>query len=307
MDDVDLNLLIALDALLTEASVTAAARRLGLSASAMSRTLARLRVAMGDPLLVRAGRALVPTPHAAALRESVRSLAREARTVLRPARSEFDLASVDRILTLRVSQGFMESLAAPLAAAVMAAAPRLRLRFAPKPDKDAGPIRDGSIDLEIGVIGTTAPEMRVQTLFRDRYVGVVRCGHALLEHGPITAERYAACRHVVASRRGRIDGPVDEALRALGLERAVPVVVPGYPDAIRMARDSDLVALVPSLCIDRADGSDLAARGVEAFELPVPTPEIAISAIWHPRMDSDPLHRWLRRMLVEVCRQALRE
>ena len=76
----------------------------------------------------------------------------------------------------------MESLAAPLVAVVTAAAPRLRLRFAPKPDKDAGPIRDGTIDLEIGTLGTTAPEVRVQTLFRDRFVGVVRMGHPLFDH-----------------------------------------------------------------------------------------------------------------------------
>lgn len=307
MDDVDLNLLVALDALLTEGSVTGAARRLGLSASATSRALARLRAVTGDPLLVRAGRALVPTPQAVALRDHVHVLTRDARSVLRPAPAGLDLAAVEQTVTIRVSQGFLESLAGPLVTAVTAAAPRLRLRFVPKPDKDAGPIRDGSIDLEIGVIGTTAPEIRTQTLFRDSYVGVVRSGHPLLENGPITAERYAACRHVVASRRGRIFGPVDDALRALGLARMVAVVVPGYPDAIRIARGSDLVALVPSLCLDaHADGLALAARPVRSFALPLRTPEIAISAIWHPRMDSDPLHRWLRRTVVAVCRQAHR-
>jgi DNA-binding transcriptional LysR family regulator len=303
MKDVDLNLLVALDALLAEISVTRAARRLGLSASAMSRTLARLREATGDPLLVRAGRVLVLTPHAAALRESAHGLVREARNVLRPAPGKLDLASVDQTVSIRVSQGFMESLATALTAAVMTAAPGLRLRFAPKPDKDAGPIRDGTIDLEIGVLGTAAPEMRVQTLFRDSYVGVVRSGHPLLLDGPITPERYAACSHVVASRKGRIDGPVDDALRALGLKRTIAVVVPGYPDAVRMARGSNLVALVPSLCVGFSAGEQgRAFDGVEAFELPVGTPDIAVSAVWHPRLDSDPLHRWLRQTVSAVCR-----
>ena len=306
MDDIDLNLLLALDALLADNSVTGAARRLGLSSSAMSRTLARLRAATGDPLLVRAGRALVPTPRAVALRDLVRSLTRDVQAVLRPAPATLDLAALEQIFTIRVNEGFMESLAAPLVAVVTAAAPRLRLRFAPKPDKDAGPIRDGTIDLEIGTLGTTAPEVRVQTLFRDRFVGVVRMGHPLLDNRDedISPERYAACRHVVASRKGQSSGPVDEALAALGLRRTIAVVVPGYPDAIRMARSSDLVALVPSSCLGRDADDDVASRGVRRFELPMRTPEIAVAAIWHPRMDNDPVHRWMRSVLVSVCRAA---
>ena len=307
MDDIDLNLLVALDALLVDNSVTGAARRLGLSPSAMSRTLARLRAATGDPLLVRAGRALVPTPHAAALRGRVGSLAREVRAVLRPVSAEPDLGSLTLAFTIRVSEGFMDTLAAPLVAAVTAAAPRLRLRFAPKPNKDAGPIRDGTIDLEIGVLGTKAPEMRTRTLFRDTFVGAARVGHPLLDGRTVTPERYAACRHVVASRTGRFAGPVDDALQALGLRRTVAVVVPGYPDAIRMALRSDLVALVPSACLGHgAMDDDAPVRGVRGFELPVPTPEIAISATWHPRMDNDPVHRWLRDTVQSVCRSARR-
>ncbi len=305
MDDVDLNLIVALDALLAETSVTGAARRLGLSASAMSRTLARLRAATGDPLLVRAGRGLVPTPRAAALRDPVQALAREARAVLRPVTGTLDLASLDQTLVIRVSQGFMESLAAPLVAAVAAAAPLLRLRFAPKPDKGAGPIRDGTIDLDIGVLGTSAPEMRTKTLFRDGFVGVARVGHPLLDAPVVTPDAYAACRHVVASRTGRVAGPVDDGLAALGLRRRIAVVVPGYPDAIRMARGSDLVGLVPSSCLGPSADDD-ATRGVATFALPVRTPEIAVAATWHPRMDNDPVHRWLRHTVITVCQSARR-
>ena len=225
--------------------------------------------------------------------------------MLRPAPAELDLGSVTRTLTIRVSEGFMEGFAAPLVTAVTVAAPKMRLRFAPKPDKNAGPIRDGTIDLEIGVLGTAAPEMRTRTLFRDTFVGVVRTGHPLLKR-LVTPELYAAFGHVVASRTGRFAGPVDEALLALGLQRRVAVVVPGYPDAIRMARRSDLVALVPSSCLGHAaaDDADAAVLGVQSFTLPVRTPEIAISATWHPRMDNDPVHRWLRDTVQRVCRAA---
>jgi DNA-binding transcriptional LysR family regulator len=302
MDDVDLNLLVALDALLTEGGVTGAARRLGLSASAMSRTLARLRSATGDPLLVRAGRGLVPTPYATGLRERVHALSRDVLAVLRPHVGHLDIASLERTFTIRANEGFVAALSASLVAAIVEAAPHVRLRFAPKPEKDARPLREGQIDLEIGVLGAFAPEVRTQALFRDRFVGVARVGHPLLSGTDITPERYAACAHVVASRKGAFTGPVDDALKELGLRRTVSVVVPGFPDTMRIARHSDLVALVPRSCL--GDSDEAATAGLQSFALPVRTPEIVISAMWHPRMDADPAHRWLRDTVAAVCRTA---
>lgn len=298
MDNPDLNLLGALDVLLTEGSVTNAARRLGLSSSAMSRTLTRLRSATGDPLLVRAGRGLVPTPRAMEIRDQVHALARDVRAVLGPQPGDIDIATIDRTFTIRAGEGFVELFSAPLVAAITSAAPRSRLRFAPKPDKNADPIREGQIDLEIGVLGAFAPEVRTQLIFRDRFVGAARAGHSLLT-APVTPERYAACNHVVASRKGTFVGPVDDALAELGLRRETVVVVPGFSDALRIARQSDLVALVPGSCFDIVDPF---IDGLSRFELPVHTPEISISAMWHPRMDADPGHRWLREIVMATCR-----
>jgi DNA-binding transcriptional LysR family regulator len=299
----DMNLLGALDALLAEGSVTGAARRLGLSASAMSRTLARLRAAMGDPLLVRAGRGLAPTPRATELCDRVHQLTRDVRTVLGPHASHLDVASLERTFTIRAGEGFLEQFSSPLVAAVTAAAPHVRLRFAPKTDKDALPLRDGEIDLEIGVLGGSAPEVRTRFLFRDVFIGAARIGHPLLER-PMTPERYAACRHVVASRKGDFTGPVDDALEELGLRREVVVVVPGFPDAMRIARKTDLVALVPRSGLSSPTGADPTGPGLVGFDLPVRTPEIVISAMWHPRMDADPPHRWLRDTVMVVCQAA---
>ncbi|MCB8878686.1 LysR family transcriptional regulator [Acidisoma cellulosilytica] len=300
--DLDLNLLVTLDVLLAEGSVTGAARRLGLSASAMSRTLARLRATTGDPLLVRAGRGLVPTPRAVALRDHVHRLTQDVQAVLRPNRLHVDIAALDMTFTLRVSEGFMEHLSAPVIAAVTQAAPGIRLRFLAKPDKDAGPLREGLIDLEIGVLGTSAPEIRTQFLFRDQFIGAVRVGHPLLDGIGVTPGRYAACHHIMASRAG---DSVDAALRALGLARRIMVVVPGYPDAMRIARQSDLVALVPQSCLgNHLPGGDASLSGLESFVIPVSTPDFMISAMWHPRMDADPAHRWLRETVVTVCRAA---
>jgi DNA-binding transcriptional LysR family regulator len=301
MNDADLNLLGALDVLLAEGSVTGAARRLGLSASAMSRTLARLRAATGDPLLVRAGRGLVPTPRATELRGQVHELVRDVRSVLSPQAEHLDISSLERTFTIRANEGFVERFSAPLVAAVCEAAPGVRLGFAPKPEKNVGPLREGRIDIEIGVLGASAPEVRTHLLFRDTFVGVARTGHPLLTE-LVTPERYAACKHVVASRKGAFVGPVDDALEELGLRRTIVAVVPGFSDAMRIARQSDLVALVPRSCLNGAETSASARSGrLSSFELPVRTLEIGISAMWHPRMDADPAHRWLRDTVIAVC------
>ena len=197
----DFNLLVTLDVVLAEGNVARAARRLRLSPSAMSRALARLRETTGDPLLVRAGRGLVPTPRALELRERVSQLVQEAEAILRPA-GALDLKQVARTFTLRTSEGFVENFGPALIARVGDEAPGVRLRFVHKPDKDSGPLRDRDVDLETGVVGeTTGPEVRAQALFRDRFVGVVRKGHAL-SRGKITPRRYASGRHILVSRRG---------------------------------------------------------------------------------------------------------
>jgi DNA-binding transcriptional LysR family regulator len=290
----DLNLLVTLDVLLAEGSVARAARRLRLSPSAMSRALARLRQATGDPLLVRAGRGLVPTPRALELREQVGRLVQDGSAVLRPVET-FDLKQLVRTFTLRTSDGFVENFGPDLIARVRKQAPGVRLRFVPKPDKDSAPLRDGSVDLEIGVIGkVTGPEVRAQALYRDRFIGVVRRGHALGK-SKITPSRYAAGSHILVSRRGQDRGPIDEALDPLGLERDIVSIVGGFSAALALARGSDLIASAP----ERQTGNLRA--GMHSFPLPFPMPPITVSLLWHPRQDADPAHRWLRDCVRDIC------
>jgi DNA-binding transcriptional LysR family regulator len=290
----DFNLLVTLDVLLAEGSVAGAARRLRLSPSAMSRALARLRETTGDPLLVRAGRGLVPTPRAIELRGQVRQLVQDAEAVLRPAK-KLKLKQLVRTFTLRTREGFVENFGPDLIARVAAEAPGVRLCFVQKLDKDSTSLRDGAVDLETGVIGkTTAPELRVQALFRDRFIGVVRAGHPLSE-GEITPARYAAGSHIGVARRGQERGPIDEALNPFGLERDIATIVGGFPTALALARASDLIASVP----ERHTGN--LRTGMHSFPLPVATPEITVSLLWHPRLDADPAHRWLRGCVKDVC------
>lgn len=292
----DLNLLITLDVLLAEGSVARAAKRLRLSPSAMSRALARLRETMGDPLLVRAGRGLVPTPRALELRERVAQLVQDAEAVLRPA-AQIDLKQLVRTFTLRSSEGFVENFGPALIARIAEEAPGVRLCFMQKPDKDSTPLRDGTVDLETGVVGQDAsPELRTQALFRDRFIGVVRMDHPLSQ-GEVTPARYAAGGHIYISRRGLDKGPIDEALKSLGLARQVVTMVAGFSTALALARATDLIVSVP----ERHTAS--LRTGMHSFALPLALPPFTVAMLWHPRMDADPAHRWLRGCLREVCKQ----
>ncbi|MEW6450584.1 MAG: LysR family transcriptional regulator [Pseudomonadota bacterium] len=290
----DLNLLVTLDVLLAEGSVARAAKRLRLSPSAMSRALSRLREATGDPLLVRAGRGLVPSPRALELRDRVGRLVHDGEAVLRPAET-LDLGKLARTFTLRTSEGFVETFGPDLIARVGKEAPGVRLRFVPKLDKDSAPLRDGSVDLETGVVGqSTGPEVRTQALFRDRFIGVVRKRHALGK-GKVTPARYAAGKHILVSRRGMEEGPIDEALKRLRLTREIVAFVGGFSTALALARDSDLIASVPERHTENLRG------GMHSFPLPVALPEFTVSMLWHPRLDADPAHRWLRGCVRKVC------
>lgn len=304
MHDIDLNLLKALDALLAERSVTRAANRMGLSVSAMSRSLTRLRSVTDDPLLVQAGRHLVLTPYAQELAETVRDVTRNAYELLQPAQKILNLATLERTFTLRANERFIDLTAHALAVELQKHAPLVQINFAGKYDKDAQPLRDGIIDLEIGVLGTSAPEMKIRTLFRDHFVGICRNNHPLLQESRITAEKYAAYQHVVVSRKNNSYGPVDAALARQGLKRQIMMIVPGFANAINIVRYSDLIGLV-TLSSLGSPAIDSEQSGLTHFELPVVTPVIKISAIWHPRQQESPEHRWLRETVFSVFERKL--
>ena len=247
---------------------------------------------------MRAGRRLVPTPRAIELRQRVSQLVQEAEAVLRPAAAP-NLAELVRTFRLRTSDGFVENFGPELIARVGAAAPGVRLCFVQKVDKDSASLREGTVDLETGVVGNTmGPEVRTQSLFRDRLIGVVRMGH-LLSHGPMNLARYSNGRHIAVSRRGLERGPIDEALALLGIERDVATIVSGFATALRLARESDLIASVPE-----RHTSDLRV-GMYNFPLPVPTPGMTVCLLWHPRLDADPAHQWLRGLVLKICESAL--
>jgi DNA-binding transcriptional LysR family regulator len=285
---VDWNLLEALDVLLAESSVTAAADRLHLSVPATSRTLGRIRQAFDDPILVRAGRGLVPTPRALALQGRLHQLIEEAHALVETG-GELDLGSLQRAFTIRANDALISLATAGLVARVRAAAPGVTLRFAPEGQEDLAPLRDGLIDLDLGVIGDLGPEVRTAPLYTDHLVGAAAAGHPLAA-GPVTLRRIAAADHIVVSRRGRNRGAFDDVLAEHGLARNVAAVVPTFAAAAAIIASSELTGLLPA----RYARQVAALTGAHRYEIPAELPVLPIAQAWHVRHDLDPAHRWLR-------------
>ncbi|MFD6280187.1 LysR family transcriptional regulator, partial [Streptomyces sp. NPDC060209] len=300
---IDANLAVALDALLAEQSVTRAAARLHTSPAAMSRTLARLRRVLQDPLLVRAGQIMVPTPRAQALRDEAAAVVHRLGTLLTPG-AGVDPAALRGTFTLQAADLVGAALAPGLLRLARQEAPGVSLRFRAE-DLEAGPaLRDGRIDLEIGSIDHVDPETQVEELATVRMAAAVRPGHPLTE-GNLTPERLAAAEHVVVSRRGRFTGPLDTALAERNLHRRVVVVLPGHMAAMTLAARSDVVCLVPTAAPGGAPSplSDAATTlGLCLLDIPLPLPPLTIGMAWHPRHAADGGHHWLR----DAVRRTLR-
>ncbi|MFD9569188.1 LysR family transcriptional regulator [Streptomyces sp. NPDC059982] len=300
---IDANLAVALDALLAEQSVTRAAARLRTSPAAMSRTLARLRRVLQDPLLVRAGQAMVPTPRAQSLREEAAAVVRSLGTLLSPG-TGVDPATLRATFALQTADLVGAALAPGLLELARREAPGVSLRFRAE-ELEAGPaLRDGRVDLEVGSIDHVDPETRVEELLTLRMAAAVRSGHPLAE-GTLTPGRLAAAEHVVVSRRGRFTGPLDTALAEHGLVRRVAVVLPGYLAALALAARSDVVCLIPTG--PGAGGpsplTEVATQlGLRLLDIPLPLPPLTIGMAWHPRHAADAGHHWLR----DAVRRTLR-
>lgn len=293
MKSIDLNLLVAMNALLEEGSVTGAAERLRTSTPTMSRTLARLRRAFNDPILVRAGRTMVLTPRAVAVRDQVRAVVEQAERVFVDGPA-LDLPALRKTFTVEANELVLATVAQPLLAAVRAQAPQVVLRFLAAPPEDRTWLQDGA-DLAVGVVRSLGTEARSERLLADRMVGIVRSGHPLTR-GRLTLKRFAAAQHLSLSRRGKLAGPLDDALAEHGLRRQVVSSVASWSAATRMVAQSDLVGLAP----EKLGREAISQLGLRTFPIPLPLPAVVISQAWHVRYEADPAHAWLRRTVRDV-------
>lgn len=294
----DLNLLTALDALLEERSVTGAAERLHLTPSAMSRALGRLRRVTGDQILVRTGRTMTPTPLALEMGAEVHTLVQRAHTMLSASR-DLDLTTLERTFTVRMNDAITDLVAADLVAELRAHAPAAQLRFLAETSSDTNELRYGEVDLVVGAGTAAASEIRHETVAQDQPVVALGARHARFADG-LTLTQYIGADHVTISRRGRLHGPIDDLLDAIGLRRRVVAAVATVTAALRIVRDSDVVVAVPAhMC--RAMTDEL---GLRTHPLPFEVPPVRVVMGWHQRYDDDPAHRWLRGRVRAAVRRA---
>jgi DNA-binding transcriptional LysR family regulator len=282
MESADANLLLALDALFQAGSVTAAARRMNVSPPAMSHTLARLRVAVGDPLFVRAGNRLVPTPRAVAMRERVAGTSTEIRALLRPD-LPLDIATLERTFVIRASDAMIVTAGHALDVLVRQEAPRVALHLVGVLLPE---VRDA--DLDIGVQFNIAPDLRIQTLFREEMVPVVRKDHPLSKRR-LPASRLATMEHIaVASQRAKLE-ELTKPRRSRKF-RPPSRIVPSFLAAAALVRASDAYTVIPSRLAELV----VDAFGLCRLSVTGPKAKVAIAQAWSPRFDNDAGHIWLR-------------
>lgn len=301
MEASDLGLLVSLDALLQEGSVTLAARRVGLSTPAMSHALARIRERLGDPILVRAGRGMVLTPRALALKPEVHRVVTDARRTLAPERP-FAPRELARTFVVHATDYVLTVLGAAVDRMLRAEAPRVDLRFVPNTPDDSAMLRDQGSDLAVGIYGELPSEMRTRQLLTDRFVCVVRRGHPALGKR-LTLERFAAMDHVQVAPRGQPGGYLDDVLRERGLTRRVARGVPYFVTALQLVAETDYVLTVSERIAQRYAGP----LRLATFDAPVRLRPYALSLVWHPRVDADAGQGFLRSVFLRAAREAAGE
>jgi len=297
---IDLNLLVAFDALVSERSVTRAARRIGLSQPAMSNALSRLRALLDDELFVRSGRGMEPTARARALAQPVRDALARIEEALAPALA-FDPADLDRVARLAMTDNSMAVLLIDMIERFRRDAPKLDLHVKnARPSGMTPMLDDGEVDLAIGVVSDLESRHRAAPLYTDRLVGIARRGR----FGPAgpSLEAFCAAEHALVAPRNGPGGTIDAALAAKGLSRRVFLTVPQFIAAPYAVAKANLVACLPArIALAKADLLDL-----EIFEPPVEMPDFTVSLIWHQRDDADPAHQWLRTTIADVAEEVTR-
>jgi len=294
---IDLNLLVVLDSLLEERSVTRAAERLGYTQSTVSGMLSRLRDLFDDPLFVRVQRGLLPTPRALGLSVPLKQLIEDGRRLV--AREHFDPAIAETRFTISSNDYMQLALLIPFVKALRSEGSQLQLAIVPPLIEGLGEaLARGQIDLAATIPEFAMPDLRSRLLYHERYVVVVRRQHPLASAATLTIERFCDFDHVIVSPTGgSFEGPTDRSLAQLGLKRSVRYSVPSFLVIPEVLQTDDLIALVPSRLL-RGGNADLAI-----LEPPIEIPGFDVIAAWHPRVDKDAAHQWLRTRLVEIAKQ----
>ena len=295
MRGIDLNLLIVLDALLDERSVTRAAARLGYTQPTISGMLVRLRDLFGDPLSVRPQRGVLPTPRAEALASPLKQFLADGRRLI--GQDVFDPATAELTFAISTNDYMQHALVVPFIEVLRGEAAKIRLAI--KPPIIAGladALARGDVDLAVTIPEFVMSDLPSRLLYREHYVAAVRLEHPLAKSRTISLESFCSYDHVLVSPTGgSFEGPADEELARIQRRRTVRYSVPSFLLLPELLQIDDLIALVPSRLL-RGHGERLAL-----LRSPINVPGFDVIAVWHPRVEKDIAHRWLRMRLSQTA------
>lgn len=293
---IDLNLLVALNALLEEQSVTRAAKRLALTQPTVSAMLARLRKIFGDPLFVRCQRGILPTPRAVALAPTLKQWLAEAHALV--ANERFEPATAELTASLSANDYIQSALIVPFIERLRREAPNARLAVRSAQFTNvASMLADGELDLCVATnTEIPSPDLPSRLLYEERYVCVVRSGHPLKARTAASLEQFCRYPHVMVSpTEGRFVGPTDRALARVGRKRRVVLSAPGFLILPEILKTDDLIAVVPERLLRGR------MAGLRTFAPPVTIPGFSVLLLWHQRLHKDPAHRWVRELLAATA------
>jgi DNA-binding transcriptional LysR family regulator len=286
--------LTVFDVLFDERSVTRAAARLALTQPTVSGMLQRLRYTFSDQLFVRTSHGILSTPRAEALAGPIKQLLASAQSLVTPA--EFDPDSAEGSIKVCASDYLQQVIVAPLISTLRRHAPKLKLLVSPRQESGLTDLMArGEIDLYVSIREVADPDLPSLVLCRDRYVCVGRRNHAF-KRRRISVKQLCAFDHLLVHPTGRsLSGPIDTVLAAIEHRRRVAVAVPTFHMLFELLSSDDFIAFVPQRLLSKQRSQ------VKVFETNLTIPSLEIVATWHPRVNGDARHRWLRDTLVTVA------
>jgi DNA-binding transcriptional LysR family regulator len=291
----DLNLLIVFDAIMQERSVTRAGRRIGLSQSAMSHGLNRLRHMLNDELFVRTAEGMVPTPRAAKLAQPLSTALREMRLAMTP--EKFDPATSVHHFRIAADNYAAIVFVPSIVAAVTEGAPAVNLDIRPSGKSNVIDDLDrGELDLSLGTLSGPYDRFRATPLLDDRWVLAMRRGHPAYRR-KLSAAVLAALSHIEISSCHRDTRFIDQWLVKHGLERRHALRVPNLAAPAILAQSNLVAMMTRRVALSFVRNNQLVSR-----DLPFDAPVVQTSMLWHSRLDRQPAHRWLRDIVLSVAK-----
>ena len=298
LKSIDLNLLVSFDALLSERNVSRAAERLGVTQSALSHALKRLRTMFADPLLRRGPRGMEPTERALSLQQPVKAILADIHSLL-STRIVFDPATTKRTFRLSMSDAMSVEALPLIVRKLRKQAPCIDLLVTTSGPRDAcARIINDEVDMAIGVYPHMPSELLHRELYRDTLVCVADKNHPLLRRGRMDEESYLACPHVTVAPNLDSGIQLDNIFAAIGLPRRVIATVPHYIAVPALIRGTDLIAHTRRRLVEVFRSSS----NLVVFAIPgsIRVPDLLFEQVWHPRYERDAGHRWLRDLIVSA-------